>query len=88
MPLNPHRACVNCGDPFQGPGDLCSDCQPAPPKTPVLPPGMAACPYCELASPWERIRRYRRNHEDGQVEVLYYCPSCRGVLEAACWMEK
>lgn len=85
MPLNPHRACVNCGDPVHGPGDLCADCLPAPP---ALDPGTPACPYCKAPNPWEKMRRYRRNHPDGRVEVLYYCPSCRAVLEAASWMER
>src|SRR5688572_15888396 len=79
------RACVNCGDPVTGSGDLCADCTPS---QPTAPPGSAACPHCEVPNPWERMRRYRRTHENGQVEVLYYCPNCRGVLEAACWMER
>lgn len=79
------RACVNCGDPVRGSGDLCADCTPAPPPA---TPGTAVCPHCETASPWERIRRFRRTHGDGSVEVLYYCPACRGVIEAACWMER
>jgi len=52
------------------------------------PSGVAVCPYCNNAAPWEQMRRYRQAHENGRVEVLYYCPSCRGVLEAACWMER
>jgi NMD protein affecting ribosome stability and mRNA decay len=84
MPLNPNRACVNCGDPVQGSGDLCADCTPSM----TAPAGVAVCPYCNNAAPWEQMRRYRQAHENGRVEVLYYCPSCRGVLEAACWMER
>jgi hypothetical protein len=34
------------------------------------------------------MRRYSRTHPEGRVEVIYYCPTCRGVLEAACWMER
>ncbi|HKS16771.1 MAG TPA: hypothetical protein VJU16_05625 [Planctomycetota bacterium] len=86
MPLNPHRACVNCGDPVTGDGDVCADCTPALPAHPGTE--AAVCPYCEKANPWERMRRYRRTHENGRVEVLYYCPECRGVLEAASWMER
>jgi hypothetical protein len=48
----------------------------------------AVCPFCKTVSPWEKMRRYRRTHENGRVEVLYYCPECRGVLEAASWMER
>ena len=84
MPLNQKRACVNCGDPVLGSGDLCADC------TPVIsaPTGIAVCPYCKTPTPWEQMRRYRQAHEDGRVEVLYYCPTCRAVLEAASWMER
>jgi hypothetical protein len=84
MPLSRNRMCVNCGDPVRGSGDLCPDCVPADPAT----LDAAACPFCQTATPWEKVRRYRRNHESGRVEVLYYCPACRGVLEAACWMER
>ena len=83
MPLNPNRACVNCGDPVHGTGDLCPDCTP-----PDASRADSKCPYCEESTPWEKVRRYRRNHDNGRVEVLYYCPACRGVLEAACWMER
>jgi len=86
MPLNARRACVNCGDPVTGEGDLCSDCTPAAPAAPATEG--AVCPYCETPTSWERIRRYRRTLEDGRVEVLYYCAECRGVIEAACWMER
>jgi NMD protein affecting ribosome stability and mRNA decay len=86
MPLNPNRACVNCGDPIHGAGDLCEDCMPANPGHPPI--GASICPYCESDSPWEKMRRHRRDHENGRVEVLYYCPTCRAVIEAASWMER
>jgi len=74
---------VNCGDPVHGTSDLCSDCTP-----PDALRADSKCPYCEESTPWEKVRRYRRTHDNGRVEVLYYCPACRGVLEAACWMER
>ena len=83
MPLSHNRACIYCGDPVLGAGDLCADCTPS-----SVPTGDAVCPYCETASPWEKMRRYRRDHENGRVEVLYYCPTCRAVVEAASWMER
>jgi len=86
MPLHAGgRACVNCGDPFAGAGDLCSECTPDEPRSPRL--AGAACPHCHCAISWETIRRYRRSVAKGAIEVLYYCPGCRGVLEAACWMQ-
>lgn len=75
---------MNCGDSILGSGDLCADCAPA--ETPLT--GTAVCPYCKTAAPWETVGRYRRTLEDGRVEVLYYCSACRGVIEAACWMER
>ena len=86
MPLSPHRACVNCGDPVRGAGDLCDDCMPADPASARI--DAALCAYCAVVTPWEKMRRYRRTLENGRVEVLYYCPSCRSVFEAACWMER
>jgi len=64
-------------------GDLCADCTPLDASR-----AESICPYCEEPTPWEKVRRYRRNHDNGRVEVLYYCPACRGVLEAASWMER
>ncbi len=85
MPLEAGgRACVNCGDPFPGPGDLCVDC------TPVSTPGrpdLGLCPHCAAPLPWEKVNRMSRSHADGTMEVLYYCPACRAILEAACWIQ-
>ncbi len=86
MPGKDDRACVNCGDPVSAPGVLCADCMPGVPDP--APADAAICPFCRNGAPWEKLRRYRRTHENGRVEVLYFCPSCRGVLEAACWMER
>jgi len=87
MPLHAGgRACVNCGDPVKGAGDLCADCTPADPA--AASSDAATCPFCSAPAPWEKMRRYSRTHPEGRVEVIYYCPTCRGVLEAACWMER
>ena len=85
MPLRAGgRACINCGDPVTGASDVCADCTPdAPARI-----GTATCPYCAKECPWEGIGRYLRTHSEGRVEALYFCPACRGILEAACWMER
>ncbi|MBI2930425.1 MAG: hypothetical protein HYY16_02135 [Planctomycetes bacterium] len=96
------RYCVNCGDPYQGKGDLCPDCTPiTQSETEPLPPAKQAgnhappsprlvhprCPHCSDDLAWEDICRYSRRPTPGQIEVLYYCPSCRSALEFAAWIE-
>ena len=78
------RACVNCGDSFPGPGELCPDCTP---PSRGGPHDIGVCPHCAAPVPWEKIKRLARSQPDGHVEVLYYCPACRGILEAACWVQ-
>ncbi len=94
--------CVNCGDAFTGRGDLCPDCtpvteretEPLPPallsgRTPLPPPasGHPRCPHCAMRINWDTVQRYEQRPTEGQVEVAYYCPHCRSVLEFASWIE-
>ncbi len=81
------RACVNCGDPFRGPGDLCGDCRPAPLAAKPARPGRAACcPWCKAPADWPDLGRLERR-VGGVLEVIYYCGACRAFLESASWME-
>jgi len=96
------RHCVNCGDPFEGRGDLCGDCTPTTEReTAPLPPALrsgreplpppmsrsARCAHCTAEVTWDNVRRYERRPIPGHVEVVYYCPVCRSVLEFAAWVE-
>lgn len=94
--------CVNCGDAFGGKGDLCADCvpigdretEPLPParlsgRAPLPPPTSKdpRCPHCCTTLDWDCIQRYERRIEGAEVEVCYYCPACRAILEFAAFVD-
>ncbi len=87
------KDCVNCGDPFRGTGELCPDCVPedldseVPPATrPPYP--LAMCRFCRSELSWENVGRHTRRLEEGQVECVYTCPSCRCALEFSSWTQE
>lgn len=96
-----NQYCVNCGDRFAGTGDLCPDCLPTTRhKTKPLPESTvhnpqstvlaqdAHCPHCGQSIGWHNVGRYTCRPAPNQVEVAYYCPVCRTLLEFACWTDE
>ncbi len=95
LPPHLHR-CLACSDPIPVAVDYCATCLAGREARGIQVRGRieaahatsGICAHCRRDVAWENVRRMDRRNSENVVEVIYFCPHCRSVLELANYIEE